>query len=278
MKIITLPEDLGISRANLVGIYDYETQSEITNQHVLLTHNTFSFLTQGTKQVVGDQGIHSINNSEFLLMKSGPCLMTERVPEANQAYRSLLLFFNDVALHQFVRKFEINDSNASETHRVQAFQYDSYIQLFVTSFLTLLESKLTLTQDLIQLKFEEIMLYLVKSNGPEFIFKLLSSRENQSNSLIRTVENNRLNRLSLNELAFLSNMSVSSFKRNFEKHYKTSPSNWFQEQRLNHAADLLKEGKRSSDIYVEIGYESHSSFTQAFKEKFGFTPKKFQDN
>jgi AraC-like DNA-binding protein len=278
MEIITLPEDLGISGTNLVGVYNYETTSEITNQQVLLTHNTFSFLTQGTKQVVGDQGIHAIDNSEFLLMKSGPCLMTERVPETNQTYKSLLLFFNDVALRQFVRNFEINDSSKSETHRVQAFHYDTYAQLFITSFQTLLESKLTLTQDLIQLKFEEIMLYLVKSNGPEFIFRLLSSQETQSSSLIRTVENNRLNRLSLKELAFLSNMSVSSFKRNFEKHYNTSPSNWFQEQRLNYAADLLKEGKRSSDIYLEVGYESLSSFTQAFKEKFGFTPKKFQND
>ena len=74
-------------------------------------------------------------------------------------------------------------------------------------------------------------------------------------------------------------MSISSFKRTFEKHFHNSPSKWFQEKRLEHSAFLLKnKSERPSDIYQEIGYESLSNFIQAFKVKFGVTPKQYQLN
>ena len=72
-------------------------------------------------------------------------------------------------------------------------------------------------------------------------------------------------------------MSVSTFKREFEKNFKSPPSKWFQEKRLEHAAFLLKnKSKRPSDLFEEIGYESLSNFIQAFKTKFGVTPKRYQ--
>lgn len=57
------------------------------------------------------------------------------------------------------------------------------------------------------------------------------------------------------------------------------PIKWFQEKRLEHAAFLLKnKSKRPSDIYIDIGYESQSNFSAAFKTKFGVTPKQYQKN
>jgi AraC-like DNA-binding protein len=74
-------------------------------------------------------------------------------------------------------------------------------------------------------------------------------------------------------------MSTSSFKREFEKQFQSSPGKWFQEKRLEHAAFLLyNKSKRPSDIYQEIGCENLSNFIQAFKLKFGNTPKKYQEN
>jgi AraC-like DNA-binding protein len=70
-------------------------------------------------------------------------------------------------------------------------------------------------------------------------------------------------------------MSVSTFKRVFQKHYQQSPIKWFQNQRLEYAAYLLiKEKRKSSEIFDLVGYENHSNFIKAFKNKFGTTPKK----
>jgi len=101
----------------------------------------------------------------------------------------------------------------------------------------------------------------------------------QNLQFIQTIENNKLNKLTIKELSFLSNMSVSTFKREFEKNFNSSPSKWFQDKRLEQAAYLLKiKSKRPSDIFEEIGYENLSNFIQAFKTKFGVTPKQYQTN
>ena len=64
-------------------------------------------------------------------------------------------------------------------------------------------------------------------------------------------------------------------KREFEKRYHESPMKWFQDRRLEYAFRLMKEEqKRPSDIYLEVGYESLSSFIQAYKLKYGMTPKR----
>jgi hypothetical protein len=79
-----------------VQIFDYSSSKEIVKQQIILNQNTFSFWIEGNEEVVFDNSTLSIDNSKFLIMKSGHCLMTEK-PEDIQNYRSLLLFFsNDI--------------------------------------------------------------------------------------------------------------------------------------------------------------------------------------
>ncbi|MDB3914163.1 AraC family transcriptional regulator, partial [Flavobacteriaceae bacterium] len=101
-----------------------------------------------------------------------------------------------------------------------------------------------------------------------------NSNINHNQKFIQTIESNHLNKLTIKELSFLCNMSESKFKREFKKYFKSSPSKWFQEKRLKHAAFLLQnKATRPSDIFLEVGYETLSNFIQAFKTKFGQTPK-----
>ncbi|MDB4203936.1 AraC family transcriptional regulator [Polaribacter sp.] len=121
------------------------------------------------------------------------------------------------------------------------------------------------------------MLYLVEIKGVNFLYSLINDSDNSFQSFIETVDYNILNKLSIKELSFLANMSASSFKRAFKKHFQSSPGRWFQEKRLEHAAFLLRQkSKRPTDIYEEIGYKNLSNFIKAFKTKFGVTPREYQ--
>ena len=101
----------------------------------------------------------------------------------------------------------------------------------------------SIQENILASKFEEIMLYLTEFNGLDFLYSLINNSDNQTQKFMQTVESNKLNKLSLKELSFLSNMSVSKFKREFKKHFHNSPSKWFQDKRLEHAAFLLKQIK-----------------------------------
>ena len=71
MKTITLPDELTIDGLQPVQIFDYSSSKEIVKQQIILNQNIFSFLMEGNKEVVFDNSTLSIDNSKFLIMKSG---------------------------------------------------------------------------------------------------------------------------------------------------------------------------------------------------------------
>jgi|TARA_B110000259_G_scaffold117397_1_gene133605 AraC-like DNA-binding protein len=260
-------------------VYDYESSTEISKQQILLNKNTFSFLQEGTKEVFFDNSTYAIDNSQFLLMKSGHCLMTEKLSSNSKYYRSILFFFSNEDVFQFVRKFKLETSNSKTPYSTYSFKYDSFTKRFVNSLLGISKLSKSIQENILKAKFEEIMLYLIDLKGLDFFYSLIDNSDNQNRKFIQTIESNRLTKLTIKELSFLTSMSVSTFKREFEKNFHSSPSKWFQDKRLEYSAFLLKSSsKRPSDIFEEIGYKNLSNFIQAFKIKFGVTPKQFQSN
>lgn len=279
MKTITLPYELNLSSSKSIMVYDYESSTEISKQQILLNKNTFSFLQEGTKEVFFDNSTYAIDNSQFLLMKSGHCLMTEKLSSNSKYYRSILFFFSNEDVFQFVRKFKLEISNSKTPYSTYSFKYDSFTKRFVNSLLGISKLSKSIQENILKAKFEEIMLYLIDLKGLDFFYSLIDNSDNQNRKFIQTIESNRLTKLTIKELSFLTSMSVSTFKREFEKNFHSSPSKWFQDKRLEYSAFLLKSSsKRPSDIFEEIGYKNLSNFIQAFKIKFGVTPKQFQSN
>lgn len=275
MDIYQLPDALNLNTEGKVQIFDYYTQKSSVKNKVLLKKNVFSFLLEGTKELITKGKSILVNNNEFLLMKSGSCLMTENISE-NKAYRSVLLFFENSMLDDFIQKNRLAEANRPAKPYC-IYPYDDYIQHFVMSLVQIKEANESLQKILLKTKFEEIMYYLLDKHGTGFLKDLSSVDDNSSNNFTYTIESNKHNNLTLQELSFLCNMSISTFKRKFKEQYKISPIKWFQQQRLEYAAYLLNvKRKRPIDIYLEIGFESLSSFTQAFKGKYQITPKQFQ--
>jgi len=77
----------------------------------------------------------------------------------------------------------------------------------------------------------------------------------------------------IEEFSKLTARSLSGFKRDFLKTFGMPPRKWLQEKRLNEARHLIEQkNKKSSSIYLELGFESLSHFSHAFKKKFGKAP------
>ena len=78
--------------------------------------------------------------------------------------------------------------------------------------------------------------------------------------------------LKLEEIAFLCNMSLSTFKRHFVNEYNVSPGKWLKNERLQKAKEMLEQGEKPSEIYLDFGYNNLSNFSVAFKNKFRISP------
>lgn len=273
MKIMILPEELHLEKGISVQVFDYQSARELAKQQIVLKQNTLSFLIEGTKEVFFDNSTLAIDTNQFLIMKAGHCLMTEKLSESSN-YRSILLFFTDDILLKLIRKTGHRKGHSSERKSVYAFSYDTFIHGFVHSLINISKLSKSIQHRLLEVKLEEILLYLTEIQGTAFLDSLASHSSDMHQKLTLVVETNRLNKLTLNELAFLCDMSVSTFKREFEKQYSESPIKWFQNQRLEYANELLNlKNGTASEIYLDAGYENLSSFIQAYKSRYGITPK-----
>lgn len=279
MKSIQLPKESSTSKESLIEVHNYLNPVYIAKQEITLTKHTFSFLLEGQKEVITKNSTFRIDNNQFLLMKSGNCLMTEKPLNSTNQFNSVLLFFTNEELFEIIQKHNIKITPNDIPLSISPFFFDHYTKLFVESLKTIQNLSFETKNKIQKIKLEELILYLLEKNGPQFISSLVSSEETNASKFNNIIESNKLIKLSVKELAFISNMSISSFKREFFHHYKTTPNKWFLNKRLEYAAHLLKiEGKRPSDIYDEVGYENPSNFIHAFKHKFGVTPKQFQSN
>lgn len=277
MEITALPKDLKIDESKNLQVYNYRRTEDIQKTKINLSKNTISFLRTGTKEVIGDDKTVRIGNEHFVIMKSGNCLMTEKISDSFKVYQSILLFFSDEEVLHFLEKYNQFSSNLKNHKSYYIFEYDNFVQNFVDSLEQVLELPKKIQGNILKNKFEEIMLYLIHRNNADFLNSLARNIDDKISRLTNIAENNKYNKLNLEELAFLCNMSVSTFKREFFKLYQSTPMKWFNDQRLNHIAFILKTNKnRPIELYEDAGYENFSNFVQAFKKKFGMTPKQYQ--
>ena len=278
MTIITFPDEHNTDTLQSVQVFHYESLQETTKQQIVLNQNMINFLIEGTKEIFLDNYALSINNSRFIIVKSGNCLMTEKLSNGRN-YQSIILFFTNEAVLNFIRKFELNKSKSAAYDSVYTLSHDEFTKRFAYSLLDISKLSKDIQKKILNVKFEEIMLYLTAAYGTDFLYSLIINSSTITQKFIRTIESNQLSKLTLKELAFLCDMSVSTFKREFEKHYSVSPIKWFQNKRLHHAQYLLhQEQKSPSEVYFEAGYENLSSFIQAYKSKYGVTPKHHNKN
>ena len=120
------------------------------------------------------------------------------------------------------------------------------------------------------------------------LFSRLSARENISHKTINNADAEKLIMIRdellsdlsappvLPELAQMAAMSETKLKQLFKQTFGDSIYNYFQKARMEEAAFLLKQAKRSvSETGYELGFSNLSHFSRLFEKHYGMTPKKY---
>lgn len=274
-QTLCLPDHFSGSVTADVHLFFYETDRSSKNNKVCFKQNLLCFMLDGQKQATTQGGSIAVDNSGILLLQTGNTLMTERTT-VNNRYGSVLFLFSDAFLLDFIAKNSIPQRKEGEPQLLPAvLKKDAYLLNFERSLL-LLPPEMRANRQLVHLKLQEVLLYFRDTNTAafaEFVYTALS--RNRDSSFLQTIQGLPGDHLTVDELAFLCNMSVSTFKRKFLTVFQTTPKQYFLQQRMKKAAGLLRQNMRPSEVYAEIGYENLSAFSSEFKKHFGVSPKTF---
>jgi AraC-like DNA-binding protein len=281
MEIVNLPQDIfpdeKIGPQDIV-MHEYTALRGTHKGRSILNGNAVSLVLQGEKTMVFAEKTLHIGDDSFHMLSAGNCLASLDLSR-QEIFRSLLIFFPDQILADFHIKYQDRISRYIKVaiEPYISLKKDAFIHTYIASLQAMLQQPVS--QEMKRLKWEELFLYLLE----KYPLQLLSFQPHLKNNagdleLRKVVETNIINNLSIEELAFLCNLGLSTFKRRFQKIYGDSPSRWLVRKKMELAAGLLRNlQERPSDVFHKVGYESHSSFTQSFKQAYGKTPSQYQE-
>ena len=181
----------------------------------------------------------------------------------------------------YVYKNKLPDFLISEgtqrTTELQSLDKATLLKPYMASLIFYFENPAIVDEEVIVLKIKELLnlLYKINSNDMQtFLQDMFTPTELHFKGI---VQKNIYQDLSVEELAHLCNMSLSSFKRKFKTLFNDSPASYIKNKRLEKAAELLKiSNNRIVEICLECGFSNPDAFSKSFKSKFNKTPRDYK--
>jgi AraC-like DNA-binding protein len=252
----------------------YKQVNRSGTRNVFLTEHTLVFTISGTKLLHLPGQVLNVGPDSVVLLKRGIYLMAEYLENARD-FEALMLFLPVRTVRAFVlqQQLELPGGKNSVFYVVAPANElllgfrDQYRHYFGTSFRDM--------EQLLSLKVQELLLLLLSTPQRHEILAFLAAllRE-EPEDLTFTVQTYLFQPLTLEELAGLSNRSLATFKRDFQRLYHTTPRQWINQQRLEHGRLLLQTTEQPvTDIALACGFESASHFIRIFRKAFGATPQ-----
>jgi AraC family transcriptional regulator, exoenzyme S synthesis regulatory protein ExsA len=265
-------ESLKIQETTFVA---YRSDVYPSKNDVFFEENAVIYVLEGDKIFSSSVSEVRVQKGDVLFIKRGYYLMSESI---NESYKSLVFFFNDKILKEFVGQnlelFEKFNKNNFENTQLLTLKSNDTFGKYVESLLPYFKTKTKYLNQFLKLKVQELLLHLLefdKNNDlKDLLFSIYVGQKTDIEFVVNTFY---LKPLNLSELAKLSGRSLSAFKREFLMRFGHSPGQWIKDKKLEHSAFLLKNKMANVEEVAEIvGYESVSHFIKAFKVRFGQTP------
>lgn len=130
------------------------------------------------------------------------------------------------------------------------------------------------TQDSKQARLSRVLLDQIETLSQEPV-SLPMPTDRRGIRLVEIIRQDPSNREPLSSLAGIVGASTRTIERIFLRETKLPFGVWRQRQRLVTALELLADGQSVTNVALDVGYESASSFVAAFKVAFGTTPARY---
>ena len=271
------PEILTLKNLTMLHYFNREESAPIEvkiNQHLLL------HIFHGSKVVEKDGETYSVNAKESLFVSRGQYLISEILSFEKASFDGFMIFFDDAFLIDFFGKyrdtFSVQKSDKPLNSLIMVEKESSLHDTMVSMKAYVKEQNHN--EVLLQLKFEEILLQALQNDESNCLYcyltHLYSTGLLNLKNLFETQEFS-----DVEQMIKGSKLSEEKFRKVFYELYEMTPKEWLVERALQKAKQLLKEGKLNvSEVSICCNFNSLSWFIKQFKNRFGLTPKQYQQN
>lgn len=240
----------------------------------------FLYLLKGEYDSISEAGSIRIGAEESLLMKCGNYTCNMLPSKSSDKYQALAIhFYPEILLKiyenklpNFLKNKEVSDLNMSKLNS------DILIKKYIEGILFYFENPDLVNEEILILKLKEIILLLNQTKNAPAIRTILSNLFNPTSYSFREIiEAHYFSNITLEQLAQLTNKSLSTFKREFKKTYQTSPAAYLRNKKLAKSIELLgSTNLRTTDIAYDCGFTDVSHYSKTFKLRYGVSPTAYK--
>ncbi len=161
---------------------------------------------------------------------------------------------------------------------VEKIECNDMITHYVNSLRYYFNNPEMMTEDLLKIKFRELVQILLNSDSQGRLKSILNNLFVLNEYGFKDIIHAHLYEdLSVSDLAFFTNLSLSSFKRKFKQIFGTSPAQYIKLKRLEKAENLLiTTNQRVSDIAFDCGFNDLAYFSKAFNAFYKLSPSEYR--
>ena len=266
-----------ILRDGNVCILSKELPEPIVNREGYISNHVVSVVLSGEQQIrTYEDELIKVKAGEVLFIPRGMYYVSDLLPQ-NGTFKSLLFYFDDAIIQEFLSTSKVTEVSKKAVPNHLKFGLVPTVRLFADSLLQIYQHQGLRDKNFLKLKILEL-LHLLNGLAEEqqfanFLFRLTLP---QKRNIKTFMENNFDKPLKIEDYAYLTGRSMSTFRRDFKAYYSITPQQWLKEKRLDKALSLLSGQEISvTEVAYEVGYENISYFIKAFKAKFGQSPKQY---
>lgn len=240
---------------------------ELVEDHVL------SKVISGKVDFYTEDGVKELIPGTIALIRRNSLVKAAKYPGSEgQPCRSINIILGQGQLQKYASDHEISPFERDPESALQLFYGNPFLDAYFGSLKPYEDFPNQLTPELSLLKMNEAITLLLQIK-PAIKSTLFYFNEPYKINLEQFMLKNFTFNVPLKEFAKLTGRSLSTFKRDFEAIFSTSPAKWLLRKRLDHAHFLIGQKEESpSEVYHRSGFKNFSHFSTAFKEHYGYSP------
>ncbi|MDX3914758.1 MAG: AraC family transcriptional regulator [Pseudosphingobacterium sp.] len=243
---------------------------EISPEQFISDH-FFLCLLRGSMVAYDGRKTYNLQPGDYCIARKNHLVRYTKYKDHDR-FEKIIITFDEPFLRKFLERYPTDFSATINNDSFVFVQKETLIANFIQSLKPYYNGEETIDEVFADIKRDELLLILLRAD-PNLAAVFFNFGAPAKIDLEEFMNRNFRFNISLERFAFLTGRSLSSFKRDFYNIFHDTPRNWLRKKRLDEAHfQLSKNNLKTSEVYLEVGFEDLSHFSFAFKRQFGYTP------
>jgi AraC-like DNA-binding protein len=235
-------------------------------------HMLVWFISGETKISQWDKTFHFKTGDIFLIPRNQLATIIN-YPKNGLPHKSVVMHLSVERLRKFYERINV-EKRSEPQQKIYSFSNHPLLESCMASLIPYFDVEGEFPDELASIKIAEAI-SILRMIDPGVDSVLANFEAPGKIDLVSFMQRNFMFNMSLEKLGYLTGRSLSTFNRDFKKLFNTTPQKWLTDRRLELAYyHLAENGKKPTEVYLEVGFEDLSHFSFIFKKKYGVSPNR----